>query len=118
MGIKQHPSPADSCLLYLNRAQTYIHLERYFACLCDCNSVLPFLRESFGNLENRKACLEKALFCRASALYSLRRWHAASEAYSELFTLFHKTKYSNNVDRSKQRITESTTLDYRIVWDV
>jgi tetratricopeptide (TPR) repeat protein len=114
-GIKQHPSTAHNYLLYLNRAQVYILLERYSACLQDCNTILPYLRQSCDILKNGKVMLEKVLYRRALSLYSLRRWEAAHDAYSELHLLNPRIEYTTNIDRTKQRITESTTGKYNIL---
>jgi hypothetical protein len=82
--------------------------------LQDCNSILPFIRESYAKLENGKAILEKALYRQALAFYSLRRWNDAKEAYSELFRLFNDSKYNDNVAQVQQRIMEETTGKYDI----
>ncbi|KAI9005351.1 hypothetical protein BC832DRAFT_557172 [Gaertneriomyces semiglobifer] len=83
-GIDEHITDPRVSLLFLNRAQARIHLQRYNAALHDAVTSL----ENAGCVRNDPLLYQKALLRKAKALYCLRRWKDAREAYKQLSDCF------------------------------
>ena len=77
-GLRQHP---EAFVLYLNRAAAHLKQDQFRLALANASAAI-------GLLQHDAPLLEKAMYRKASALYGLRRWADANDAFHALAARF------------------------------
>ncbi|PRP86768.1 hypothetical protein PROFUN_02917 [Planoprotostelium fungivorum] len=106
LGITLYGSTLDTLLLFLNRSQVFLKLERYNSALRDIDTVMTLLDYPHVKDESLTS-LTKCLYRKACSLYGLRRWREAMETYGELEKLSQEDS-RKGVRQCEARLRETT----------